>query len=119
MTAATADASPELLRRTIPSTTTTGRVGRLWTIGTELSALAAMAVSMPLRSILLRPDEFDPHAPHPTPVVLVHGFLGDHHNFIVLRQFLVTRGVRNFTSFSYRPRLDLARLASRLRRTID
>ena len=40
----------------------------------ELSALGTLAASMPL-GLLFR-DGFDPRAPHPTPVVLVHGLGG-------------------------------------------
>jgi len=90
----------------------------LRTIGSELSALATVVLSMPLRP-LFAADEFDPRAPHPTPVLLVHGFLGDPTNFLVLRRFLSARGVRNFVSFRYRPGLDVVRLASRLCRAID
>jgi len=90
----------------------------LRTVGTEVSALGAAALSLPLR-LLLRHEHFDPSAPDQTPVVFVHGFLGDPTNFLVLRTYLVSRGARNFTSFSYGPRIDYPRLASRLGLTIE
>jgi pimeloyl-ACP methyl ester carboxylesterase len=90
----------------------------LQVVGTELSALGAAALSMPLRFVLRR-DRFDPSALHPTPVVLVHGFLGDPTNFLLLRGYLAALGVRNFASFSYPPRLDYQRLACRLGRAIE
>jgi pimeloyl-ACP methyl ester carboxylesterase len=84
----------------------------------ELSALGALALSVPVD--VLRPHEpFDPTAPHPTPVVFVHGLLGNRSNFAVLRSFLARRGVRNFTNFSYAPRIDFQRLAPQLGRLID
>src|SRR5438445_1959293 len=90
----------------------------LRTLTSELSALGALAISMPLRFVLPR-ERFDPAAPHPTPVVFVHGFLGDPSNFLVLRRFLSRRGLRSFASFSYSPRLDYQRLAPRLGRMIE
>jgi pimeloyl-ACP methyl ester carboxylesterase len=87
-------------------------------VGTEVSALGAAALSMPLRFVLEQ-ECFDPGSPHPTPVVLVHGFLGDPTNFLLLRRYLATRGIRNFTAFSYGPRLDYQRLACRLGRLIE
>jgi pimeloyl-ACP methyl ester carboxylesterase len=88
------------------------------TLGTEVSALGAAALSLPLRPLLAR-DHHDPAAPHPTPVVLVHGFLGDPTNFLALRAYLAGFGVRNFASFSYTPRLDYQRLAVRLAAAIE
>ena len=87
-------------------------------VGMEVSALGAAALSMPLRFVLER-ERFDPSSPHPTPVVLVHGFLGDPTNFLVLRRYLAVRGVRNFAAFSYGPRLDYPRLACRLGELVD
>ena len=87
-------------------------------VGNEVSALGSAAAAMPLR-FLLRGQPFDPAAPNPTPVVLVHGFLGDPTNFLALRTHLATRGIRNFVSFSYPPRLDYQRLASRLGRMVE
>ena len=86
--------------------------------GLEVSALGAAALSLPLRLVVTR-ERFDPTAPHPTPVVLVHGFLGDPTNFLLLRSYLAARGVRNFATFSYPPRLDYQRLAVRLGRAIE
>ena len=83
----------------------------------ELSALGTLVASMPLG--LLVDDAFDPTAPHPTPVVLVHGLGGARSNFLVLRSFLASRGVRNFASFSYPPRVDYQRLVPRLARRIE
>jgi pimeloyl-ACP methyl ester carboxylesterase len=83
----------------------------------ELSALGTLAASMPL-GLLVR-DGFDPTAPHPTPVVLLHGLGGARSNFLVLRSFLASRGVRNFASFSYPPRIDYQRLVPRLARQIE
>src|SRR5438132_5374739 len=87
-------------------------------VGNEVSALGTAALAMPLR-FLLRGQPFDPHAPNPTPVVLVHGFLGDPTNFLALRSHLAARGIRNFVNFSYPPRLDYQRLASRLGQTVE
>jgi len=87
-------------------------------VGSEVSALGTAAAAMPLR-FLLRGQPFDAGAPNPTPVVLVHGFLGDPTNFLALRSHLVSRGVRNFVSFSYPPRLDYQRLACRLGRMVE
>src|SRR5215467_14964848 len=83
----------------------------------ELSALGTLAASMPL-GLLVR-DGFDPTAPHPTPVVLVHGLGGARSNFLVLRRFLASHGVRNFAGFSYPPRVDYQRLVPRLSRRIE
>ena len=84
----------------------------------ELSALASLAVTAPLHW-LLHEDPFDPAAPHPTPVVLAHGLLGNPMNFLALRNFLAARGIRNFSSFSYRPQIDHQRLALQLGRTLE
>jgi pimeloyl-ACP methyl ester carboxylesterase len=87
-------------------------------VGTEVSALSAAALSVPLR-LVFRHERFEPDVPHPTPVVLVHGFLGDPTNFLLVRSYLAARGMQNFASFSYGPRLDYQRLARRLGRAID
>jgi pimeloyl-ACP methyl ester carboxylesterase len=87
-------------------------------VGTEVSALGAAALSMPLR-LVLRRAHFDPAVPHPTPVVLVHGFFGDPTNFLSLRSHFATRGIHNFATFAYPPRIDYQRLALRLGRAID
>jgi len=88
------------------------------TVGSELAALGTAALAAPLRWLVVDP-EFDATARHPTPVVFVHGFLGDPTNFLALRTHLGARGVRNCASFSYRPRLDYQRLAGELGRMID
>lgn len=87
-------------------------------VGTEVSALSAAALSVPLR-LILRHERFDADVPHPTPVVLVHGFLGDPTNFLLLRSSLAARGMQNFASFSYAPRLDYQRVARRLSHAIE
>ena len=61
----------------------------------------------------------DPSAPHPTPVVLVHGLLGHPGQFRVLRRFLVGRGFHDFATFSYPPRVDHQELARGLGRAIE
>src|SRR2546425_5485674 len=87
-------------------------------VGTEVSALGAAALSMPLRFVVER-DRFDPSSPYPTPVVLVHGLFGDPTNFLLLRRYLAGHGMRNFAAFSYPPRFDYQRLAPRLGDLID
>ena len=86
-------------------------------VGTEVSALGAAALSMPLRFVVDQ-ERLDPTAPHP-PLVLVHGFLGDPTNFLLIRRYLFAHGIRSFTSFSYGPRFDYQRLACRLGELID
>jgi pimeloyl-ACP methyl ester carboxylesterase len=92
-------------------------MGRLRVLGTEVSAFGATVLSMPL-GLLLPRSVYDPAAPHPTPVVLVHGFLGHPSNFLALRGYLATCGVRNFGAFTYGPRLDYQRLALGLHETV-
>jgi hypothetical protein len=87
-------------------------------VGGELAALATLVLTTPLRGLFCD-ESFNPSAPHPSPVVFVHGLLGDPTNFLVLRQFLAGRGVRNFASFSYRPQIDHQRLALRLGSTLE
>jgi pimeloyl-ACP methyl ester carboxylesterase len=67
----------------------------------------------------VRHAEFDRTAPHPTPVIFVHGFLGHPLNLRPLRRFLAARGFRNAASFAYSPALDYERLAADLRQTIE
>ena len=86
-------------------------------VGTEVSALSAAALSMPLRLVVSR-ERFDPAEAHRTPVVMIHGFLGDPTNFLVLRSYLAGSGIRNFATFAYPPRIDYPRLAARLGREI-
>ena len=87
-------------------------------VGTEVSALGTAALSMPLR-LVLRRAHFDPSVPNPTPVVLVHGFLGDPTNFLMMRGHFATRGIHNFATFAYPPRIDYQRLAHRLGLAIE
>jgi pimeloyl-ACP methyl ester carboxylesterase len=82
-------------------------------VGGEVEAFGTAALSLPLRWLL--PDaRLDPVRPSETPVVFVHGLLGDPTNFLTLRRALATGGMRAFASFAYRPRLDHQRLAPRL-----
>jgi pimeloyl-ACP methyl ester carboxylesterase len=90
----------------------------LRTATTELSALATAALSM-VGSVFGGSGAYDPDAPHPTPVVFVHGFLGHATNFRLLRQALADAGARNTAQFSYAPSLDYQRLAGRLGRTLE
>ena len=90
----------------------------LRTLSTEVSALGAATLSLPLRFVVPS-QRFDPAAPHLTPIVLVHGLFGDPTNFLLLRGHLAARGIRNFASFSYPPRLDYQRLARHLGRAIE
>ena len=87
-------------------------------LGRELKAVAATALALPLRP-LLPADDFDPRAPHPTPVILVHGLCGDPTNFLALRRSLAASGVRNFATFAYRPQFAYQRLVSRLTAMIE
>ena len=91
----------------------------LRTATTELSALATTALSMVSGVLEQRSAGWDLDAPHPTPVVFVHGLLGHATNFRVLRQALAEVGARNTTQFSYGPTLDYQRLAGQLGRTIE
>ena len=90
---------------------------RLDALRGELWAFSRMALSF--FSDAQRPhDAFDPAVRHATPLVLVHGLFGSPANFLSLRQFLSTRGLGNFATFSYPPRLDHQRLAVLLGRRI-
>jgi pimeloyl-ACP methyl ester carboxylesterase len=75
----------------------------------ELAALAQMACAFPLRG--LGAHTLSDVDAHPVPVVLVHGILGDPTNFFVLRRHLARHGIRRFSSFAYRPRLDYQRIS--------
>src|SRR5262245_24431765 len=87
-------------------------------VGSEAAAVTRVALTMPVG--LFRNDtRFDPKSFHPTPVVLVHGLLGDPTNFGALERALSRRGVRNVACFSYRPRLDYQSLAARLAERIE
>jgi len=90
----------------------------LGTVGRELRALATAALAMPLRP-LLPSEAFDPTAPHPTPVILVHGLCGDPTNFLALRAALAAAGIRNFATFAYRPQFAYQRLVSGLAEAIE
>jgi pimeloyl-ACP methyl ester carboxylesterase len=90
----------------------------LRTVGTEVSALGAVALSFPLR-LVLRHERLEPTDADTAPVVFVHGFLGDPTNFLVLRIYLGLRGVRSFASFAYGPRFDYQRLARGLHRAVE
>src|SRR5207248_1733529 len=68
-----------------------------------LSPLSALT---PEDEVWVSSLDFDAKAPHPTPVVLAHGFLGNPGHFRFLRRFLVARGFYNFATFSYAPRVD-------------
>jgi pimeloyl-ACP methyl ester carboxylesterase len=86
--------------------------------GAEVAALARMGSALPLRPLLPR-ARFDAGARHRTPVVFVHGFLGDPSNFVSLQGYLHGRGVRNWSTFGYGPRVDYPRVAARLLETIE
>ena len=83
----------------------------------ELAAFAQMVVSLPLRGLAAHTlglvDD------HPVPVVLVHGILGDPTNFSALRRHLARHGIRRFSSFAYRPRVDYQRIARDLAAHVD
>jgi pimeloyl-ACP methyl ester carboxylesterase len=87
-------------------------------LGLEMFAIGRAALWLAWRRG--RPAHgYDPTAPHPVPVVFVHGLLGDRTNFRAVEQALAARGVTNSAYFEYGPRLDWPRLATRLGRTID
>jgi len=92
--------------------------GRVRVVGNELAAVGRTAWWLPSR-LLERDRAFDPNVAHPTPVVFVHGFCGDHTNFRAIERRLGARGVANVAYFDYRPRLDWPRLATRLGHEID
>jgi pimeloyl-ACP methyl ester carboxylesterase len=83
----------------------------------ELAAFAQMACAFPLRG--LGAHTLGDVDDHPVPVVLAHGILGDPTNFFVLRRHLARHGIRRFSSFAYRPRLDYQRIACDLAAHID
>jgi pimeloyl-ACP methyl ester carboxylesterase len=85
-------------------------------IGREVAALATAVASLPLRW-LVNGEHLDRVAPDETPVVFVHGLLGDPTNFIVLRRAL--GGGRSFTSFAYTPGFDYERKGTALRQLIE
>ena len=75
----------------------------------ELAAFAQMACAFPLRR--LGAHTLGDSDDHPVPVVLVHGILGDPTNFFALRRHLARNGIRRFSSFAYRPRIDYQRIS--------
>jgi len=75
----------------------------------ELSALVRIIGGLSWRSSAA--DTLCHTDSHPVPVMLVHGFLGDATNFATLRRHLFRHGIRRFSCFGYRPRLDYQRLA--------
>ena len=81
-------------------------------VASELSALVCVIGALPWRASAA--DTLDHQDAHPVPCVLVHGILGDATNFVTLRRHLAREGIRRFSSFRYRPRLDYQRLAVRL-----
>ncbi len=95
----------------------TGGLGSLRALGSEISALAGVVGALPWRS--LASDTLDDAGLHPVPVVLVHGILGDPTNFSALRRHLARHGIRRFSSFVYRPRLDYQRLAGELQAHVE
>jgi hypothetical protein len=85
---------------------TTG-FGGLGVFASELSAFVRVVGALPWRSIAS--DTLDRETG--LPCILVHGVLGDGTNFASLRRHLARHGIRRFSSFGYRPRLDYQRLA--------
>src|SRR6266536_678652 len=85
-----------------------GGGGFHWAASLLLSPLAAVTSD---DEVWVSSADFAAKAPHPTPVVLVHGFLGNPGHFRFLRRFLVARGFHNFATFSYAPRVDHQELA--------
>jgi pimeloyl-ACP methyl ester carboxylesterase len=95
----------------------TGGLGNLRALGSEFSALVRVVGALPWRS--LADDTLHDGDAHAVPVVLVHGVLGDPTNFATLRRHLARHGVRRFSSFAYRPRLDYQRLAGTFREHVE
>jgi pimeloyl-ACP methyl ester carboxylesterase len=87
-------------------------------LGFEMAAIGRAGVWLATRA-RHRPRTFDTNVPHPTPIVFVHGFLGDRSNFRALEDALAARGQTNVAYFEYLPRLDWPRLATRLGRAVD
>jgi len=86
-------------------------------VSSEIGALARVVGNLP-RRMVMPSMHIDAASPSRTPVVLVHGLFGDPSNFVPLQQSLHGRGIRNWATFSYLPRLDFARLAPQLVDTI-
>ena len=89
----------------------TGDLSGLRVLWSELLSLVRVVGALPLRSMAA--DTLGEPDSHPVPVVLVHGILGDATNFATLRHHLARHGIRRFSSFCYRPRLDYQRLVVR------
>jgi pimeloyl-ACP methyl ester carboxylesterase len=87
----------------------TGGLGSMRALGSELSALVRVVGALPWRS--LADDTLEDGNGDAVPVVFVHGVIGDPTNFTTLRRHLARYGIRRFSSFAYRPRLDYQRLA--------
>lgn len=87
-------------------------------LGGEMAAIGRAAVWLAWRRGSAGRG-YDVSAPHPTPVLFVHGFLGDRTNFFAIAEALGARGVSNATYFEYGPRLDWPRLATRLGRAVE
>ena len=85
------------------------------------SVLLSPFSALPFRDGAWLPSEaeFDAKAPHPTPIVLVHGLFSHPGHFRVLHRFLAVRGFHNFAAFSYSPRVDHEELAQQLGHTIE
>jgi len=88
-----------------------GGLDGLRVLGSEFSALARVIGALAWRASAA--DTLDDKDCHPVPCVLVHGILGDATNFVTLRRHLARQGIRRFSSFGYRPRLDYQRLTAR------
>jgi pimeloyl-ACP methyl ester carboxylesterase len=89
----------------------TGDLSGLRVFWSEILSLVRVVGALPLRSMAA--DTLGEPDSHPVPVVLVHGILGDATNFATLRHHLARHGIRRFSSFCYRPRLDYQRLVVR------
>jgi pimeloyl-ACP methyl ester carboxylesterase len=85
----------------------------LRTIRNEIAAVVKTAVATPFGGMTC-PDVHGYSDGRNVPVVFVHGLLGGRANFWTLRDHLTARGFRDFTTFSYAPRVDFQRLAPRL-----
>ncbi|HYC54642.1 MAG TPA: alpha/beta fold hydrolase [Candidatus Binatia bacterium] len=86
-------------------------------VSSEIGALARVVGNLP-RRIAMPSMHVDSRSPSRTPVVFVHGLFGDPSNFVPLQRAAADRGIRNWGTFSYLPRLDFARLAPQLVETI-
>lgn len=87
----------------------TGGLDSMRALGSELSALVRVVGALPWRS--LADDTLEEGSGDVAPVVFVHGILGDATNFATMRRHLARHGIRRFSTFVYRPRLDYQRLA--------